>query len=520
MPRAPHENVLNKPSPADNSNTSLKLSPPTVIPYSANVPADPNLWNGNFTATSLFGTNKFLQNNVCNMACSLQRMVCFLKQRSLEGRDGNNIPQLELFGKSAWEFISAIFESGWDQLHSSKNTTIHDNISTHVGNMQTHDRTAENNASPKTAMKRKTPPPIPPRPSKEQMENSKKHQEARSTKGKSSPYLPMSYAQATNAAVSILKIKEAFPALLDKKILEIHDAVFPKPDNKGRKIQHTTKGPSRKQAIIPISNNIKDTIMGDANAHIFQINMLLKSIKSTTRAEFICPCPGGVSINMNSVPNTSDLNTIERYLKSINGAGNNKVLAPQLPQSKSYLKITGIPYIQPNGNKLTSDDITTTMKQLELFEPVNLAAKPRVIKASPKSDMAIIWFHIWDSQNSSKAKLLINHSFNFDRYIATIRATNMNPGVPQYHNCWKWGHSTFSCHTHGSRCQKCNGPHKLEHHRDLAWYCKANFKLNSPRLETAKGEPCPHSFKCVNCKGKHMANNNKCLFWKHRFNRE
>jgi len=51
--------------------------------------------------------------------------------------------------------------------------------------------------------------------------------------------------------------------------------------------------------------------------------------------------------------------------------------------------------------------------------------------------MAIIWFDIWDSQNGSKAKLLINHFFNFGRHIATIRATNMNPGVPQYHNCWK-----------------------------------------------------------------------------------
>jgi len=207
----------------------------------------------------------------------------------------------------------------------------------------------------------------------------------------------MSYAQATNAAASILKIKEVFPALLNKKILEIHDVAFPKPDNKGRRIQHTTKGPFRKQAIVPTSDNIKDIIMGEANTHIFQINMLLKSIKSTTRAKFICLCPGGISINTNSVLNTSDLNTIERYLKSINSTGNDEVLTPQLPQSKSYLKITGIPYIQPNGNKLTSDNIITTMKHLELFEPVNLTAKPRVIKASPKSNMAIIWFDIWDS---------------------------------------------------------------------------------------------------------------------------
>jgi len=130
--------------------------------------------------------------------------------------------------------------------------------------------------------------------------------------------------------------------------------------------------------------------MGEANTHIFQINMLLKSIKSMTRAKFICPCLGGVSINTNSVPNTSDLNIIERYLKSINSTGNNEVLVLRLPQSKSYLKITGIPYIQPNSNKLTGDDIMSTMKHLELFEPVNLVVKPRVIKASPKSNMAII----------------------------------------------------------------------------------------------------------------------------------
>jgi len=86
MPCAPHEDAPNDPSPADNFNMSPEPSLPMVIPYSANVPADPNLWDSNFTATSLFGTNEFLQSDVHNMACSLQRMACFLKQQSLEGR--------------------------------------------------------------------------------------------------------------------------------------------------------------------------------------------------------------------------------------------------------------------------------------------------------------------------------------------------------------------------------------------------------------------------------------------------
>ena len=65
-----------------------------------------------------------------------------------------------------------------------------------------------------------------------------------------------------------------------------------------------------------------------------------------------------------------------------------------------------------------------------------------------------------------------------------------------------------------------NGPHLSEHHCHFAWCCKANDKINSPRLETKKGKPCPHSFKCLNCKGKHQADSNDCPFWKHHFNKE
>ena len=101
-----------------------------------------------------------------------------------------------------------------------------------------------------------------------------------------------------------------------------------------------------------------------------------------------------------------------------------------------------------------------------------------------------------------------------------IRGANMNPGVPQCKNCWKWGHSTFLCHIQGAKCIKCNGPHKSEHHREFSWCCKANAKINPPRLETKKGKPCPHTFKCSNCRGDHQADLNICPFWRHHFNRE
>jgi len=248
--------------------------------------------------------------------------------------------------------------------------------------------------------------------------------------------------------------------------------------------------------------------MKDAGNHVSLINNHLRHIKSTMRAEFIRPLTGCISIITNNVPSSSDLTVIEQYIKSIEGINTNEVSPPRLPQSKSYLKIIGIPYTKPDGNKLTSNDITDYIRHTDLFESISFSSKPRVIKASPKSDMAIVWLDIWDFQNGSKAKSLINHSFNYGCHIATVRGTNMNPGVPQCHNCWKWGHLTFSCRAHSSKCQKCGGPHKLKYHRDMVWCCKANDKTNPPHLETAKGLLCPHLFKCVNCKGDHMADNN------------
>jgi len=85
---------------------------------------------------------------------------------------------------------------------------------------------------------------------------------------------------------------------------------------------------------------------------------------------------------------------MEYYLRFVIGTNDDKILAPCLPQSKSYLKITGIPYLQSSGNKLTSNDITNFIKHTGLFESISLIAKPRIIKALPKLDMTIVWFDI------------------------------------------------------------------------------------------------------------------------------
>ena len=86
------------------------------------------------------------------------------------------------------------------------------------------------------------------------------------------------------------------------------------------------------------------------------------------------------------------MSIIDKYIKNSNDINSLQVEEPHLPKSKSYLKIIGIllfPHVN-SQEKLTSNDIETILKQNHIFDNISLASKPRVIKVSPKSDIAII----------------------------------------------------------------------------------------------------------------------------------
>ena len=244
-----------------------------------------------------------------------------------------------------------------------------------------------------------------------------------------------------------------------------------------------------------------NAFMQNSSLHVANINRQLHNVKLEVLVDYICSETLGITIITSKVSKQSDLLIIDQYIKNSNDINALQVEEPRLPKSKSYLKIIGILFY-PHTNsqeQLTSDNIEMILKQNQIFDNISLASKPRVIKVSPKSDMSIIWIDIWDIQSGKNTKMLINRCFNVGKYIATIWGANMNLGILQCKNCWKWGHATFSCRVQGSKCVKCNGPHKSENHREFGWCCKANNKINPPRLEMKKGDPCPHTFKCSNC---------------------
>ena len=192
----------------------------TALPYSANQPTDPSLWDSNFGLVSLFGTKEFLDSDIRNIACSFSRISIFINQRTLKDENIEIPSQIKPIGQVAWELFETIASSGRSSLPTNNDMSLSDRISQLYSGQGNNTFSIMTN--PPSKVKR-IPPPIPPCPSKEVLEKSKHSQQKNEKK---------TFAQVTKNAENILRIKEAFPSLLSNKIIQIHNATFPSPPPK------------------------------------------------------------------------------------------------------------------------------------------------------------------------------------------------------------------------------------------------------------------------------------------------
>ena len=160
------------------------------------------------------------------------------------------------------------------------------------------------------------------------------------------------------------------------------------------------------------------------------INYLLKNIKSNIVANLIWADSKDIIIITNSITTQSDLSLIEKYIKDIDIIQTNTILILHLSQSKSYLKILGILYInKTTGTSINLETVENIIWSMHVFNNICLIFKPHIIKIFSKSDMAIVWINIWDVQSGAKAKTLINRLFNVRSHFTTIWSTNINPKI-------------------------------------------------------------------------------------------
>jgi len=70
-----------------------------------------------------------LASDIKNIKESLQRMQRYILGKAIDGSKANNIKDLKGVSKAAWEFISALYDSHWDNLMvDSTNRSFRNNI--------------------------------------------------------------------------------------------------------------------------------------------------------------------------------------------------------------------------------------------------------------------------------------------------------------------------------------------------------------------------------------------------------
>jgi len=206
-------------------------------------------------------------------------------------------------------------------------------------------------------------------------------------------------------------VKKAFPTLSANEVEKMFKAKNSGRGTKKPKINMTTRGQPRRKVIIPMTKANAELIVNSAHIHVSNVNKCLKNSKSDTFADFIRFNVNGIIITTNKPASDLDLSTIEKYLKNIQNVNLDSIESPCLSKSKLYMKIVRLPYSSELG-VMTPDIIKGVLKDSHLFKDVILASKPHIIKASPKSDKAVVWVDIWDSQSGSCAKNIINRRFN------------------------------------------------------------------------------------------------------------
>ena len=101
-----------------------------------------------------------------------------------------------------------------------------------------------------------------------------------------------------------------------------------------------------------------DKFMKNSSIHMANLNRNLKNTKSEVSVDYICFDTLGIMVVTNSVLLNSDLLIIEKYVKNLENIDFTQVKTLWLPQSKSYLKIIGIPYY-PCGSYNSQERITS-----------------------------------------------------------------------------------------------------------------------------------------------------------------
>jgi len=234
----------------------------------------------------------------------LCQITKYIENKKIKNNKANEVPDLKGIDKAVWNFISAIYNSGWDSLIADKNNNffrqkVSLNFTPKLNPVKTNNRCKEN--TEKSMSIKRQPHSISAKLPKEVNKISKFFKKNNLTNGnRDTRKLYAQVLSSSNNARKVLKIKEMFPNLQAKKIENIQKII--KDNGKPKlRINMTMKEPLRKQIIIPMSNDNKLKFMEESSAYVTNINKVLKNIKFKIIANFACSDQACITIVTNKV---------------------------------------------------------------------------------------------------------------------------------------------------------------------------------------------------------------------------
>ena len=285
------------------------------LPCNLHAFMEPDLWSGSFHPISLHSSIEHFALDSKSIKDSLNFMSKYIANKQVDGKEVNDLKDFDGIGDAIWNFISLVYEAKWDTLHTdNKANTLRAKISSKFTPRVTPNSNRKEIAKLVSVSIEKAPlapPPLLPVKSKSKVNTISKYFKGNKTMTNHMK-LTKSYAQASKQIASILdvlKIKESFLALNTKQIDRVNNIIKGNPNPKPH-IQMTIKGPSRKQVIIPMSNDNTISFTKNSVLHVAYINRLLRNTKSDIAVDFIRSDPIGPVIVTNKVANQSNLQII------------------------------------------------------------------------------------------------------------------------------------------------------------------------------------------------------------------
>jgi len=295
------------------------------LSYKKLQPGNPDSWDGYTNLIFIFGQTASQEIDINNIKISLIHISNFINNKELKNNKEEDIPFLKGFGQITFDFISSVFKGRWDQLKMEKNNKmfhelIKDEFTIQVSISNKGKKTNNSLLTKLVNFLKLSLLQLSPRPSKEVLEKSKFHRKNTPGKDKKTEVTTKSsYMQISSKNIKIiLKIKENFPELLNKKIEELNKSIFNNSAIPRPRINITTKGPSCKQIIIPMGNDNAKKIINTSSEHITNLNQTLRDTKSDLTIDFIYIDHQGLIIISNRVVSPVDISIIIQYVKNCN----------------------------------------------------------------------------------------------------------------------------------------------------------------------------------------------------------